>query len=165
MPADRAIVADTGPLLGLSRIGRLRLLLDSCSEVLVAPAVVEECCRYRRLPGAVTIEKAVERGDLRCHDLEDIEPVPAAPNLGPGEVESISLAASLGLPLLIDDRLARRFAHSLGLEVVGTGAILVRALEQQRIDRLRPVLEELKAVGYRLGPKLAGELLRRAGER
>lgn len=44
-----------------------------------------------------------------------------------GEAEAIGLALEKGLRLIIDDRKARIYAKRLGVKVIGTAGILVRA--------------------------------------
>ncbi len=47
-----------------------------------------------------------------------------------GEVAAILVAKEKMLPVLLDDMAARRFAIGLGLEVVGSVAVLIKAVKE-----------------------------------
>lgn len=67
-------------------------------------------------------------------------------------------------PKVQDDRKARRWAKSLGLRVIGTAGLLVRAKRQGVLSEVKPILEALKRSNFRLHPSLEKEVLRLAGE-
>ncbi|VAW82993.1 hypothetical protein MNBD_GAMMA13-1244 [hydrothermal vent metagenome] len=54
----------------------------------------------------------------------------------------------------MDDKLARRAASHLGLQVIGTGGVLTKARQMGRIPAVAPLLERLRAKGYHLSPGL-----------
>ena len=57
------IVADTGPIIGLAKIGRISLLKDLASEVLIPPIV------HKELYGRIEVES--EQIDQAFKNLED----------------------------------------------------------------------------------------------
>jgi len=63
-------------------------------------------------------------------------------SLGAGEQSAISLALRLDCAVLIDDKLARRAASHLGLRVIGTGGVLIKARQMGLISEAAP-LDEL----------------------
>ncbi len=77
---------------------------------------------------------------------------------------AIQLAEDMKCPLLIDERRGRIAARHRGLEVIGTGRILLAAKEAKLIDSVADVLEALKTSGYRLSDKLCRRLLELAHE-
>ncbi len=54
----------------------------------------------------------------------------AFPRLGVGESSAILVALNKGKVVVLDDKRARRLAHELGLEVIGTLVILRELYEQ-----------------------------------
>ncbi len=86
--------------------------------------------------------------------------------LDAGEASVIQAARDHGITgVLIDERRARRIAaEAYQLEVRGTCAVLLRAKREGFISNINPILEDLVAHGYFIGPQLMTECLRRAGE-
>lgn len=70
-----------------------------------------------------------------------------------------------GCPVLMDDKLARRAAKLVGLKIVGTAGVLLKAKQIGRLSRVKPSLELLQSRGYRLSPVLMEEVLSLAGEK
>lgn len=146
-------VADTSPLFALARLDLLHLLPDLFGETLVPPAVLAEAIERRpNAADARVIARAVAGGMLRRG--EDVLPAElrAMPgSLGAGEREAIALASRIeGAWLVLDDRGARRYASGLGLSVVGIVRVLELARAAGAIDRVAPLLEDLRAGGFRL---------------
>lgn len=70
----------------------------------------------------------------------------------------------LSATLLIDERRGRKVARQRGIHVIGSGALLLHAKQQGLIDQIGALLDELRAMGYRLSDSLVTELKRMAGE-
>lgn len=66
--------------------------------------------------------------------------------------------------LVLDDLDARRYAHKLGLPIVGTVGLLLAAKLRGEIAPLRPKLERLVNLGFRIHQQLIDKVLRAAGE-
>ena len=100
------VVSNSSPLIALDQIGRLALLHDPFSTVVVPPAVVRETSPRLALPAWVT-------------KLPLGQPIGArvlSASLGCGEREAICLAVECNARwLVLDDRPARRLAASLAL--------------------------------------------------
>lgn len=102
--------------------------------------------------------------------LEITEPPPIPPGimqwgLGPGE--SAVLAESLRPPgsyAVIDDLAARKCAAALGIPVIGTLGIVLRARKQDVIPAARPVMEDLLRGGMFLSRPLLDRALALVGE-
>lgn len=148
------IVSDSTALIGLSRVGRADLLPALFGRVLVPPAVIEEVFRAgKRYPNTATLLRAawIERAPAA-------PPLPQVPHpLGAGEREGLALAHARGLPLLTDDRPARTFAETLGVPIIRTLGVLLRAEEQGLVPDALPVVDELIATGFRLHPRVVEE--------
>ena len=64
----------------------------------------------------------------------------------------------------LDDRQARLLAQQLGLSVVGTVGILVKAKQAGLIPAVRVLLESVQRQGFRFSAELYAEALRLVGE-
>ena len=155
------VVADSTPLIYLSRVGVLDVLATLFGDVLIPSAVSDEVIQKRSsAPGVKALRQATW---LRVVDTE----LPAVDlGLDPGETAAILLAEQVHADLLlIDERLGRQVAQSRGLAVRGTLGVLVHARETGVVPALRPVLDALIAQGFRIAPPLVSEALARVGER
>jgi predicted nucleic acid-binding protein len=86
-------------------------------------------------------------------------------SLGPGETEAIAIALHLGpCEVVLDDRPGRRLAERLGLSVVGTVGLLLRAKRHGLIEAARPELQALLSTGFFLDPRLVEQALSDVGE-
>ncbi len=70
-----------------------------------------------------------------------------------GESEAIALASERDCLLILDDRKVGRWAKALGLRVIGTAGLLVRAKRQGVLNEVKPILEAPKAGQFLLAPK------------
>jgi predicted nucleic acid-binding protein len=71
--------------------------------------------------------------------------------LGRGELEAIALGLENPDSLVIlDDGLARKSAKDLGLKITGTIGILLKAKQRGYLNLIKPVIEELVLLGFRL---------------
>jgi predicted nucleic acid-binding protein len=69
--------------------------------------------------------------------------------LGPGESSAIALALESENPLLIlDDKKARRYAQSIGLDIIKIVGLLAQANTQGLLDNIDGTLSALKAAGF-----------------
>ena len=120
----------------------------------------------------------IEEGRARGIDLPDVrslswvsvvetpvpEILPLAADLGPGERSALTVAATRRLAVILDDALARRHAGLLGLRCTGTLGILIQAKRKGYLPAVRPVLERLETLRFRLDPATRADALELAGE-
>src|ERR1051326_1577296 len=81
-----------------------------------------------------------------------------------GEAEAIALAHEHGRRLILDDRRARSVARGLGVTIIGTVGILVRAKRLGMITSLKALLDELEAHEFYISEGLKAEALRLVNE-
>lgn len=160
--AEIVIIADSSPLVGLARLGRLELLAQMADEILVPPAVWCETTGRADKPGASEIARA---DWIVVVPVEESRVSEFLPDVDRGEAEAIALALSRpeGL-LLADDRKARRLAESRNLRVKGTVGLLVEAWRRGLLTKLEPELKALRANGLFVHPDLVDAVLKETGE-
>ena len=82
-----------------------------------------------------------------------------------GEASAIALA--LELPdsvLIIDDKRGRILAANLNISITGTLGTLLKAKQLNVISKVKPYLEKLKQIDYRISKEIELEVLNRAEE-
>ena len=85
--------------------------------------------------------------------------------LGKGEQSVLAYAQANNLPIVgLDDRQARELAFKLGLHVVGTVGLLLRAKERGLIEAIRPLLTQLQQEGFYISEPLLNYALQIAQE-
>lgn len=155
------VVADAGPLIALGRLYRLELLPRLFADVQVTGTVLDECLAQPELPDAQRIAAALTAGHIRrCPDSERVEAGP----LDPGESSAIVHAREIGAGLVMDDRAAVRHARAIGLKVIGTLGVLVLAKRRGLLQKVHPLIEQMRNGGHYLGEAAVHAALDAAGE-
>jgi len=139
------VVVDSGPLIALSKVNLLFILREIFKEVYIPSGVrMEVVDKGKGLPGANEVRQA---GWIKVKEVKDILACEALKHeLGKGEAEAIILAKELNADVLImDDKIPRDIARSMGLEIAGTLAVINEALERKIIrGSLLKIIEELR---------------------
>jgi predicted nucleic acid-binding protein len=137
------IVSDASPLIALGRIGKLDLLREIFGTLVLPDAVWKEVVEagMQKL-GA---DAVVAAPWISCQSVHDQDLVNLLRHdLGAGEAEAIVLARECNADfLLIDERLGRSAAKSLGLKVVGLVAVLIEARERGLIPDAGSLMNRL----------------------
>lgn len=158
-----AIVLDASPLILLSRAERLDLLVPLAPEIVVPEPVLREVMAKGK--DDVTARAVGTAPWLTVVLAPDIPAAIAAWELGEGEASVLAWAFQRsGAAAVLDDLEGRRCAQSLGIPVLGTVAVVLRAKRRGQIPSARTVLQDLVRVGMYLSPRTLDEVLRRAGE-
>jgi predicted nucleic acid-binding protein len=101
--------------------------------------------------------------ELRTPSAEIPATHPAA--LGAGERAVIEIAATtLDALVLLDDELARRFARGLGLRVTETLGVLLKAKQEGLLPEIKPILDQLDTLGFRVSASTRTAVLKLAAE-
>lgn len=160
------VVADAGPIIHLSLIGRIDLLPALYGRILVPELVYQEVVgQGTDLPGSAELDRAAWADRVDADTDSDLFGVLRA-HLDPGESAAICVAVERGADLILsDDRPARLAATRLGIEVKGTLGILVEAKRRGRVEKIAPALAALKRGGTWLSDGLVERILADVGER
>lgn len=158
-------VCDSSSLINLARIGALGLLREVFGEVWIPRGVWEEVVvQGGNRPGALEIETS---SWIRVQDVSGAALVDALRlDLDRGESEAIVLALEIQADLLvIDERLGRAFAESMGLRCTGLLGVLLVAKQKGLIDSVKPYLDALRQqAGFWISDALYMQVLEDAGE-
>ncbi|MFZ3168098.1 MAG: hypothetical protein WA130_10830 [Candidatus Methanoperedens sp.] len=121
-------------MIALSKIKHLDILKEFFEEIIIPEAVwIEVVEKGKGRPGAKDIK---ESPWIRVKRVENKIAIEALRHeIGAGESEAIILAMELNADLvLIDDKIARGIAVSMGLNVAGTLSIVYEAINNKRMN-------------------------------
>ncbi len=161
------IVSDTTPIISLIKIGILELLKSMYGEIILPEAVYNELISNPLMSReAEIIKKSTFLKVTKVENEFAVKLLQKQLNLGTGESEAIVLADTMkaGL-LLIDEKKARGIAESMGINITGTLGILLDAKRQNRIKKLKPLLDGLIGNNIRISKKLYNDVLELANEK
>lgn len=154
-------------LIGLARINRLSILALLNTPIYVTLQVWNESANNPEKPGVTALREARDKGLLVVVDEGD----PGAfPQLDAGESTVLSAAVAHRATVLIDERRARALIRdrselrSAIPHVTGVLGLILLAKDRGHITAVRPLLDELLHVGFRLSPSLYRTVIERAGE-
>jgi predicted nucleic acid-binding protein len=147
------VIADTSCLIALSKIEAIELLKELYEEVYITKEIALEF--GESLPEWVRIENVKNKKYQQLLDLY----------LDLGEASAIALALEkVDVLLILDDYKGRKEAEKLGFRITGTLGVLFKAKKIGLITELKSYIEKLKAVGFRLSPKIEEDILRKSNE-
>jgi hypothetical protein len=159
------VVLNSSVIIALSTLGYLNKLKHIFKEVLTARAVYEEICiKGRGLIGERELLEAVKNNLIIVKDVKNRLLVNALLDpLALGEAETIALASEERADnIVIDDKLARRRAKSMKLNVIGTLRILRLMHDAKLVDKRETIkaLEKLREIGFRISEDVVNKVLR-----
>ena len=162
--AERLVVADASPLIGLAAAGAFDLLRQLFGKVTVTTKVRDEVLAGGVLPGGRELAEAIRAGWIAVADADARDPTFAG--LDPGEASTISLATGHNGPCLVlmDEPYGRRRASESGIATTGVAGVLVAAKNAGLVGGIRPVLDRLTRSGFRLSDEVIRAVLEQAGE-
>lgn len=151
------IVSNTSPLRYLIAVGQAGLLQKVFEEVLIPPAVLAELT-HSSSPETVR-QWAEQRPDwLRVRKTHSLPPPVLTATLDPGESEALQLALETHPEfILMDERLGRRVAASLDLQVIGALGVLRESYRKGYLAEPVNVLGQMKRLGFRVSQPLCRE--------
>lgn len=157
------VICNTSPFQYLHQLDQLNIL-PALAEIIYTPIAVKEELEIGRAIG-------VDLPDITKFDWVTIQKplglsaLPLIPDLGPGESEVLMLALETPDSIVIlDDLLARRVAESLELQLTGTLGLLIDAKKSGLIPKIRPLLDRLQTLRFRILPITYQSVLKIANE-
>lgn len=139
-------------------------VLPALAKPITVPPSVQEELRIGR-------ELGLNLPDLRSLDWIVVRlpsssvVLPLVTDLGPGEREVLALALETPDSIcVLDDALARQVARTLQLRFTGTLGVLIDAKRGGLLPAIRPLLEQLDSLGFRLAAHTRRAILKLAGE-
>jgi predicted nucleic acid-binding protein len=157
------LICDTSPIQYLHQLDLLHVLPQLAKQVFVPSAVVEEIDAGHslgvNLPALEKLDWVIIRRP--ASDLA----LPLITNLGPGETEVLMLGLEMrGAVVVLDDAPARDLAEVLDLRMTGTLGLLLDAKKAGLVKAVRPLLETLQSLRFRIASHTSSAVLRLAGE-
>ncbi|WP_129677278.1 DUF3368 domain-containing protein [Candidatus Chloroploca sp. Khr17] len=157
------IICNTSPLQYLHQVGLLDVVRTLVGRLIVPPAVVAEL-EEGRIRG-VDVPDLSTLGWVSIRVPQSRAAVPLITDIGPGETQVLMLALeSSDAIVVLDDALARQMAEVIGIRLTGTLGLLLDARRAGLIPALRPVIDQLQALRFRLAPHTRAAVLKLAGE-
>ena len=156
-------VLNSSVIIALSILGYLNKLRPLFKEILIAQAVFDEICSAGQgLIGERELQEAVKTNLIEVREVKNRLLVNAILDpLAMGEAETITLASEEKVDyIVLDDKLARRRAKAMKLNVVGTLRILRLMYDAKLIDKSEIIkaLEKLRETGFRISDDVVNKV-------
>jgi len=161
MPA----VSDASPLILFAKIGRLNLIMQLFSEIIIPIQVRDEVIKHDDESSSLIISE-IENEWIK---VEEVELSPEISNMGEklglhrGEMYAISLAMHLNIrEFLADDKMARVAARMSGLMSIGCLGVVMKAYETEIITRNDAIesIQRLVKAGLWVSPEVLAEVFK-----
>ena len=158
------IVLNSSVVIALSTINLFKVLNRIFHLILISQAVYDEVCVYGRgMIGDEELRKAVKDNLVKLGRIKNLNLMrELCEKLSIGEAESIVLALEVKADYIaLDDKLARKIAKMLGLNVIGTLRILRLLYENNVISKELFILsiERLRGCGFRVSDVVIKKVL------
>ena len=149
----KAIISDTSCLIVFAKINELDLLRRLFTEIVTTDEVADEFGQV--LPDWISVQSVKNK-----YYQEELKL-----KVDSGEASAIALAVENHDSLLIvDDFKARKLATSLGIDIIGSIGILVKAKNEGVIVSVKPFFERIRNTDFRISDDLESAALKEAGE-
>ena len=160
------VIADAGPLIGLSRIDKLELLKQLFQQVVITETIKAEIFDNKHCRGKSSLQDAIESQwvQVKAVDLKDWKPLNTGVDAGESSAIYLACQSPETTLLIMDDQAGRAEARYQKLSVIGTAAVIGIAKEQGLIDSAKTVLHELRDAGYYIGDAIIQTVLHDIGE-
>lgn len=159
---DGVVVVNTSPIQYLYQAGLLETLRLLYGTIIVPDGVRTELAEGRVRGVTLPDPDAIFWITIRTPQNRKI--LPLVTDLGSGEREVLALAVEIPALALIDDSTARKHARLLGVSCTGTLRVILKARAAGLIPSVRPILDRLDALRFRLAPETRAAVLKIAGE-
>ena len=155
--------ANASPVIVLAKAGHLDLVGKLCDVILLPDAVAEEILAG---PPDDPARQAVSAGWGRRAGATAYPSWLVEWGLGPGETAVLAVALEHApCTAVLDDAAARAAARTIGVPLLGTLGLLVRARLRGLIPSAADALRDVREAGLYLDDATIDDTLRRIGER
>ena len=141
------VVSDSGPLIVLSKLELVFILQKMFGKVVLPQEVWKEVVeRGRGKPGSDTVAKAKW---IEVRKIEELSVDVLCREIEKGEAEAIVLAKRINAGLLlIDEKIPRQIAKSIGLNVVGSLGLIQMATSKGMLkEDFNKIIEKMRGHG------------------
>lgn len=150
---EQIIISDASPIIALVDIGRIEILRELYSNIIITDVVRDEI--HAELPNWIIVNKNYDIQQAQLLELE----------LDAGEASAIALGLKIhDSTLILDESKGRKAAKRLGLKVTGTIGIILKAKKLGIIPSGKELLDALEEHGFWLSQKLKAGILDRLDE-
>lgn len=155
------VYSNTTPFIALASVDQLDLLPKLFGKIYVADAVINECAEGERIlvPNLKALEWIIPVAD------DEASALPVLFELDRGEKQTIILALKHSAnAVIIDERIGRRVAEYLGLNVTGTLGVLAKAKSLGLIPSFYQTAMDMRQQGIHYNTALITRLAQHLGE-
>lgn len=158
----RLWAVNASPLIVLEKINQIDLLVNVPDTLVIPQGVVDE---LNMGPQNDSVRVWIEANGKPFIRDATLNPVIQSWDLGQGESHVLSWAlANQNYVAIIDDLAARKCAQTLSVPVAGTIGVILQAKKIGVIDKIKPLLNDLKKTGFRIAPNILDTALHLAKE-
>lgn len=157
------LIVNASPIISLANIGYADLLKELSDQLIIPLGVYEEITYHKYSDKA---KEWIEQQNKAIFHKTSVPEAISAWNLGKGEsqVISISYKNNCSIPVVIDDKPARKCAEIYKIKVKGTLSIIINAKNEGLIPKAEPLFVDLHANGFRISKDLIYTALKLCGE-
>ncbi len=153
-------VVNASPIITLAKAGHLDLLTALADRVLLPEAVVIEILQALVSDPA---RRVVEQGWGQRVSVVNIPALVLEWGLGAGETAVIVVAVERGeCTAVLDDAQGRKCARAIGVPIIGTLGVVLRAKRMGHVESATSVLKDLRHAGLYLDDATIALALRRS---
>jgi uncharacterized protein len=154
---EKEIVSNSSSIIFLAKLDLFYLAKNIFSRIILPEEVIKELSQKESSENhLIKRELAKFLVEQKVYSIKDFP-------LDAGEKAAISLCLEKNITtFLSDDKKARVYAKSLGIEVIGIIGILLFNFSEKKIDKkeFHRLLNKLLSVGYYISPALYAEIMR-----
>jgi uncharacterized protein len=155
------VISDTSPITNLIQVGGLDILEKVFGKIIIAQTVYDELCQIKHqktiVDSQLWISVLAAENRVILAELQE--------KLDKGEAESILLAVEMNADyLVIDEIKGRTIAENMGVKIVGLLGTLIKAKEKGILEEVKPIIDDLTKIGFRINPVLYKHVLKITNE-
>lgn len=159
----KGIVVNTSPWIALSVCGQISLLERFYKNVYIPMSVRDEIMAGGKQGVGINEFKVLPW--IKIEKVSDIEKIKLLYELEKGEAEVIILAKEKKVnEVLIDEKVARMQAKILGLNVIGSLGLLLKAKKKGLLSSIKPSIDKILENGIWIKEDIVNGILKDAGE-